>query len=207
MPVQDLLMFLGAALLLAITPGPDNVFVMAQGALYGWRAGVLVTLGLCTGLVVHTAAVALGLAALIQRSDVAFSGLKYAGGAYLLYLSWRAFREGEIKDVGTGVHTRSPWGLYLRGIVMNVMNPKVSLFFLAFLPQFADPSRGPLWPQIAILGALFMLATLLVFSGIAVGAGSFGGWLNKSPGAQIWMQRSAGLLFAGLALRLIWAKK
>ncbi len=207
MPVQDVFIFFCASVLLAISPGPDNLFVVTQGALYGWRAGILVTLGLCTGLIAHTAAVALGLAAMVQQSDIAFAALKYAGGAYLLYLAWRAFRAGEFKSGGPEAPPLNAWRLYVRGIAMNIMNPKVSLFFLAFLPQFADPDRGPLWPQIATLGAFFMLATLCVFSGMAIAAGFVGRWMLQSPKAQVWMQRAAGVLFAGLALKLIFAKK
>lgn len=206
-PLPELLTFFGASVLLAIAPGPDNVFVMAQGALYGPRAGLLVTLGLCTGLVIHTAAVALGLAAAIQSSDWAFSVLKSVGAIYLLYLAYQALTSQARSPTSEVVPESSSRGLYFRGIVMNVTNPKVSIFFLAFLPQFADPSRGPLWRQIAALGAVFAGATLLIFGLIALAAGTVGRWLKNSPTAQIWLQRIAGAVFALLALRLIFAKK
>ena len=126
------------ALLLCIAPGPDNLFVLAQSALYGRAAGLRITLGLCTGLIVHTAAVTLGVAAFIKATPLAFDALRLAGAAYLLYLAWQALRAAPGEPVpGTAARPRG-WQLYRRGIIMNVTNPKVSLFFLALLPQFVD---------------------------------------------------------------------
>lgn len=200
--LQSLAIFFGASVLLAIAPGPDNIFVLAQSALRGPGAGLLVTLGLCTGLVVHTTAVALGVAALFQASALAFTALKLVGAAYLLYLAWRAFRASAAAVPTAGDPVREAGRLYRRGIVMNVTNPKVLVFFLAFLPQFADPHRGPLAPQLMILGGVFIVATLIVFGSIAVLAGSIGRWLGRSARAQRVMHRVAGTVFLGLALKL-----
>jgi len=194
--------FFLAALILALAPGPDNIFVLTQAALRGKGAGLLVTLGLCTGLVVHTLAVALGVAALITASAVAFTALKLCGAAYLVWLAWQAFRAP-----ATALPTATGNGpgrgqLYRRGIIMNITNPKVSIFFLAFLPQFADPARGPVTLQIIALGGLFILATLLVFGGVALLAGSLGQTLNRSPRIQTVMNRFAGCVFLGLAAKL-----
>jgi len=175
---------------------------LAQSALRGRVAGLIVTLGLCTGLIVHTTAVALGVAAIFQASAVAFTVLKLVGACYLLYLAWQAFRAAatRINARTDGVLGALP--LYRRGIIMNVTNPKVSIFFLAFLPQFADPTRGPLALQLMLLGGVFILATVLVFGGVALLAGSLGQWLNRSARAQRVMNRIAGTVFAGLALKL-----
>ncbi|WP_319530735.1 LysE family translocator [uncultured Cohaesibacter sp.] len=208
-PFDTLALFLAASLALGVAPGPDNIFVLTQSALFGRRAGLLVTLGLCTGLLVHTAAVTFGIAVLFQTSELAFNGLKFAGAAYLLYLAWGAFRargtdlDGEA-GAGTGI---SPLALYGRGIVMNVTNPKVAIFFLAFLPQFADPARGSLSLQLFLFGLLFILATIVVFSLIAFGAGALGGWLRASSRAQVIMNRIAGLVFVALAARLMMAQR
>src|SRR5512145_2221192 len=151
-PFDALLLFFASSILLALAPGPDNLFVMVQAAQRGRIAGLAVTLGLCTGLLVHTTAVALGLAAVFAASALAFNLLKYIGAAYLLWLAWGAFRAGGLDDGESRAVDLSFARLYRRGIIMNVTNPKVSIFFLAFLPQFADPACGPLVPQIVLLG-------------------------------------------------------
>ncbi len=201
-PVDTLGTFFAASVLLALAPGPDNIFVLTQSALHGKVSGLLVTFGLCTGLIVHTAAVAFGVAVIFKASTFAFTVLKLCGAGYLLYLAWGAFRAAatEIKS-GTG-GALSPGRLYRRGIIMNITNPKVSIFFLAFLPQFADPARGPLSLQMVFLGALFIVSTVLVFGSIALLAGTIGGWLTRSDKAQIIMNRLAGTVFVGLALKL-----
>jgi threonine/homoserine/homoserine lactone efflux protein len=194
--------FFAASVLLAMAPGPDNIFVLTQSALRGRAAGILVTLGLCTGLIVHTGAVALGVAAIFQASALAFNILKIIGAAYLFYLAWQAFRASASGiRLGHG-SALGRWQLYRRGIIMNITNPKVSIFFLAFLPQFADPARGPLSVQIALLGGLFIVATLLVFGAIALLAGALGRRLSQSQKAERIMNRVAGTVFAALALKL-----
>ncbi len=198
--------FFATAVLLALAPGPDNLFVLLQSAMRGRRAGLLVVLGLCSGLLVHTGAVALGLATLFATSALAFTVLKLAGALYLLWLAWQAWRAGPAETDGNGGAAPSAGRLYSRGIVMNVTNPKVTIFFLAFLPQFVVPDRGSVGPQVVALGALFMLATLLVFGAIALAGGSLRAWLLRSPGAQVGMNRVAALVFVGLAVRLAFAR-
>ena len=205
--VDSLPTFFMASVLLALAPGPDNLFVLAQSALYGRRAGICITAGLCTGLLVHTAAVALGVAALVLASATAFAVLKLVGALYLLYLAWQAFRTGPPDGATTPAACLSAWQYYRRGIIMNVTNPKVVVFFLAFLPQFAVPARGPLAGQIVVLGALFMLATLLVFGAIALLAGVLGAWLGRTPAAREVMRRVAGVVLALLAVKLMLATR
>jgi threonine/homoserine/homoserine lactone efflux protein len=167
----------------------------------------MVVLGLCTGLLAHTAAVALGLASLFATSVLAFNLLKFAGALYLVWLAWQAWNAPAVPADGVGADT-PPFGrLYRRGIVMNVTNPKVSIFFLAFLPQFVAADRGGVGLQVLALGALFMLATLLVFGAIALGAGTLRQRLLGSAHAQVAMNRIAALVFAGLALRLALAQR
>jgi threonine/homoserine/homoserine lactone efflux protein len=205
LPADLLAGFFAAAVLLALAPGPDNLFVLTQSALYGRASGLAVMGGLCTGLVGHTVAVALGVAVIFQTSALAFSALKYAGAAYLLYLAWQAFRA---TANGPAAVCREQLGkLYRRGIIMNLTNPKVSLFFLAFLPQFADPSRGSLPGQLILLGGTFIVATILVFGAIALLAGSLGGWLKRSPLVQRTLNWLAGSLFVALALALAVAQR
>lgn len=205
--------FFVAALLLGIAPGPDNIFVLTQSALFGAGAGMVTTMGLVTGLCVHTTAVALGVAAIFQTSALAFTLLKTAGAGYLLWLAWLSFRAGaSTEQIAQGDATDGSTGgsafpgymtLYKRGIVMNVTNPKVSLFFLAFLPQFCDPARGSVAVQVLVLGALFMLATIVVFWTVAALGGRLAVWFNRSQRGQIMMQRVAGCIFVAMAAALL----
>jgi len=207
LPLNESLTFLGVALLLGMSPGPDNVFVLMQSATHGRRAGLLVTLGLCTGLLGHTAAVALGLAAVLAASATAFTVLKLAGAAYLLYLAWGAWRAPVGNMGGETLAPVQPGRMYMRGVLMNLSNPKVAIFFLAFLPQFVQPGAGPVAAQVAWLGLLFIVATLFVFGGFAWFASLIGGWLRGSTRAQQVLNRLAAVVFAGLALRLAFSER
>ena len=201
-PNDVLLTFISASFLLALAPGPDNIFVLTQSALRGKSAGIAVMLGLCTGLIGHSTAVALGVAVIFQTSALAFSMLKFIGAGYLVYLAWHAFRAPADKIKGKANGNVNHWKLYRRGIIMNITNPKVSIFFLAFLPQFADPSRGEISLQIFMLGGLFIISTIFVFGAIALMAGTIGEWLNRTDRAQKILNRVAGTVFLGLALKL-----
>ena len=210
--LETLITFFGVSLLLGLTPGPDNLFVLVQSAQRGWRAGMAVVLGLCVGLVVHTAAVALGLAAVFAASAMAFTALKWCGAAYLAYLAWQALRAPAAlacEAAPTAAVASGPSGrrMVARGAVMNLTNPKVLVFFLAFLPQFADPALGPVAWQLMLLGVVFMVATLLVFGAIACFTGAFGALLQRSARAQTVLNRVAGLVFLGLAVRLATAER
>lgn len=205
--LETLLTFCSASVLLALAPGPDNIFVLTQSAMRGKGSGLMVVLGLCTGLIGHTLAVTLGVAVIFQTSALAFTILKFIGAGYLAYLAWGAFRASTEKIEGRSGDARSYRKLYLRGIIMNITNPKVSIFFLAFLPQFADPARGVVVVQMLLLGGLFILTTILVFGGIALLAGSLGEWLNHSRRTQWVLNKVAGTVFLGLALKLVTAQR
>lgn len=177
--IETLVAFFGVSVLLALTPGPDNIFVLLQSAQRGWRAGMCVVLGLCLGLVGHTAAVALGLAAVLPPPAMAFTVLKVVGAAYGTAGLGRAAGAGQRARGATGGAAAAGGNggalrMVGRGVVMNLTNPKVLVFFLAFLPQFADPAQGGMARQIMLLGLVFMLATLLVFGAIACFSGAFG---------------------------------
>jgi len=203
LPLESIIAFVTVSALLSIAPGPDNIFVLMQSALYGKKSGVLVTLGLCTGLIIHTTAVALSVAVVFQASTVAFTALKIIGALYLVYLAWQAFQATAQPLETPGPNFRSNGALYRRGIIMNITNPKVSIFFLAFLPQFSSPENGSLASQIFFLGGLFILVAFVIFSLIAAAAGALGGWFNSSPNVQIYLNKIAGTVFTGLALKLV----
>lgn len=206
-PFEVLSLFFVAAIALGLAPGPDNIFVLTQSALHGRFAAFIVSIGLCTGLVVHTVAVALGVAAIFETSALAFTVLKIVGAGYLLYLAFQAFRAGSEELPSSNGTALSMLTLYRRGIVMNVTNPKIAIFFLAFLPQFADPSRGSVQLQILTLGVVFIAATILVFGAISLGGGGIGAMLRRSKKAQIWLNRLAGTVFFALAARLALAER
>lgn len=190
--------FFVASLLMAMTPGPDVIIVLTQSSLYGMRAGVLTTLGLMTGLLGHTLAVALGVAVLFQTSEAAFTALKFLGAAYLLYLAWQSFRSGVFRAFLTQSLFPGYGTLYRRGFLSNITNPKVTLFCLAVLPQFVEPERGHPTLQILSLGGLYELACLIVFTAIAALGGRMATWFNRSDRAQMLMNRIAGCIFLGL---------
>ena len=203
-PVDVMMLFMGAGIALALVPGPDNIFVLTQSALHGRVAGLTVTLGLASGLIFHTTAVALGVAVIFQTSQVAFAALKYIGAAYLAYKSFTAAKSN-LDSEAPSPETAAKQ--YSRGLIMNIANPKVTIFFLAFLPQFIDPSYGPLVPQFYQLGFLMIIATLLVFGSVALAAGWLGDWLKNSPTAQVWLNRVAGMVFIALAVKLVTAER
>ncbi|MDZ8118196.1 LysE family translocator [Pontiella agarivorans] len=205
--LQTGLAFSAASLLLAIAPGPDNIFVLTQSAVHGKSAGIVTTLGLLTGVLVHTCAVALGIAAVFQASETAFAILKGIGAAYLLYLAWQAFRAEGQAIPGDGDGRIQLRRLYVRGIIMNVTNPKVLIFFLAFLPQFVDPERGSMLLQFLQLGGLFILSGSVVFFAISMLAGTLGQWLSRSPRAQAVLHKIAGVVFTGLAISILVAHR
>ncbi len=202
--INNIIMFIVASSILGIAPGPDNIFVLTQSIIDGKKAGIIITLGLCTGLLFHTSIVAMGIAVIFKTSLLAFNILKYTGAAYLLFLSWQAFKSSSSGDLKTSEKENASFRkLYRKGIIMNVTNPKVSIFFLAFLPQFADSSRGSITLQILFLGFIFIIVTFIVFSGVSFFSGLIGGWISKSDKGQKYLNRAAGLIFAALAVKLI----
>lgn len=181
MDYSNLIYFILASMLLTIAPGPDILYVITQSITRGKKAGFITVLGLCTGLIVHTAAAAFGISAILQQSALAFKILKYAGALYLFFLAWKALREKNPDLSQMQTKPKEGTSLYRQGILMNVLNPKVGLFFLAFLPQFVNMQAGNIPGQMILLGFLFMLQTILIFSAIAFFAGSLGQKLLKGP--------------------------
>lgn len=199
---QTIVMFITASTLLALAPGPDNIFVLTQSMIKGSKAGIIITLGLCSGLIFHTTAVALGVAVIFQTSVLAFTLLKIAGALYLLYLAFMCFKESQKTQLRSDATPLSSMALYRRGIFMNVTNPKVSIFFLAFLPQFTRPELGNVTAQVFLLGALFMVCALVVFSLIALLAGRIGHWFSQTTYGEMILNKAAGTIFAALAIKL-----
>ncbi|HAQ70209.1 MAG TPA: lysine transporter LysE [Flavobacteriales bacterium] len=172
MELSLVLGFITATLALALMPGPDNIYVLTESVSKGWRQGVGITAGLMSGVIIHTTLVATGVSLILIESDTAFDFLKYLGAAYLLYLAYGAFNEKPMDVHMKGQAKTEPFlVIFKRGFLMNVLNPKVSIFFIALLPQFvSSPGFSPMY-QMMILGFIFMLVSFVVFSSIALISG------------------------------------
>ena len=180
MELNTIIYFLTASVLLTLAPGPDNMYLLAKSLASGAKSGVALSGGLASGIVFHTGLVMLGAAALIKASPFAFMTLKFVGAGYLLYLAWQAFHEQGDLELGQNNDTLAYGALYRRGVLMNILNPKVLLFFLAFLPQFVDTGSEQLALQIALLGAVFALQAFVIFAFIAICAGRVRAFISKT---------------------------
>ncbi|ARI77160.1 LysE family translocator [Halobacillus mangrovi] len=180
MEFNMLLSFLAVAIALTLMPGPDLLFVMTQSVIQDKWAGIFTAIGLCTGLLVHITAATIGISALIYQSSVIFSIVKFAGVAYLFYLAWQAFRHSGSMIKSESRPKRSRFSLFKKGIIMNVLNPKVSLFFLALLPQFVKQNAGNVTIQMLALGILFMVQAFIIFSIVSVFSEKLQQWLLQN---------------------------
>ena len=198
---NNLLLFVGAGLLLNITPGPDVLYIVGRSLSQGRLAGVVSALGIAAGCLFHIAAGALGLSALMLALPLAYDIVRYAGAAYLVWLGVRAFRAVPLGHV-QALQPVSLGRIFRQGMVTNVLNPKVAIFFLAFLPQFTDASRGPLALQFLLLGSIFVVNGTVVCLAYALAASWLGGWLSARYGVSTWLNRAMGGLFIALGLRL-----
>jgi threonine/homoserine/homoserine lactone efflux protein len=194
--------FLVAALALNLTPGADMTYVIARSLGQGRGAGISSAFGIAAGSFLHSVFAAIGLSALVLHSELAFQLIKYAGAAYLLYLAWKAWRSG---NEAAEIAERQPAGLgriFLEGALTNLLNPKVALFILAFLPQFVDPAKGNVAGQILFLGLLFNIGGTAVNLAVACSAAAARGLVKGSPRFAGLMRRLTAFVFVGLALRL-----
>ena len=199
--LETIIAFVIASVVLSLVPGPDNIFVMTNSALKGWKVGFYITLGLCTGLISHTILVAIGVSVIFQTSALAFNGLKIVGACYLAYLGWLSLKSKEL-TIGLNDADNITRSYYITGIVMNLTNPKVALFFLVFLPQFINPINGSVIIQIFILGLLFILSALCVFSSIAFLGSFLESYLKKSSAINKNINKLAALVYFALAINL-----
>lgn len=199
-------LFLSAALLLLLIPGPAVLYIVGRSIAQGRRAGLVSILGIHMATLVHVAAAALGISALLASSALAFSIVKYAGAAYLIWLGLRKLfgpAQPGRNDLPPGARAQAR--LLLDGFIVNLLNPKTALFFLAFLPQFVDVSRGHVGMQIAVLGLLFTAVGLLTDGGYALAAGTAGNFLKRSRGYLRFERYVSGVLFIGLGLTAAFA--
>jgi threonine/homoserine/homoserine lactone efflux protein len=200
--LTSLALFMTATLALNLAPGPDMLYVSTRSLTQGRRAGVISALGIAAGSVVHTVAIASGLAALLHAVPLAYDIVRFAGAAYLIWLGVQALRNKAGPVSGKPLDRASEWTIFRQGAVTNVLNPKVALFFLAFLPQFVDPQHGSVALQIVVLGCLFNCSGTLVNIAVAYLAASAGRWLGTSGSAGKIFQWLTASVFIGLGLRL-----
>lgn len=200
--MPNFLLFLATSIAITFAPGPDNLQVLARGISQGRAAGLVAALGFAAGITFHTTLAALGIAAVLRSSPVAFQILKLAGAAYLIWIGVKALRSQGLATAGD--RPRQPLSTVFRQSVLgNMMNPKVTLFFVVFLPQFVDPHGAQaVTLQMLELGLLFMLQTVVVFSIFGLCAGTIGGWLKRRPRAGVWLDRLAGVTFIAIGIRV-----
>ncbi len=201
--LESMLAFLGATALLAFSPGPDNIYVLTQSVVNGRASGLATTAGLISGCIVHTTLVAFGVSAIIAASPTVFFIIKAFGAAYLLFLAYKVFKSDAKVSLTDGAPKKSYGSLFKQGVLMNILNPKVTIFFLAFFPGFLWEPEGNTVFQFYVLGILFMIESFIIFGGIAVLAGSISGHLKKSNQIGVVLKWLQILVFIGIAVFIL----
>jgi len=200
-------LFIGVSWALIIAPGPDMLYVITRGLAHGRRAGMLSAIGVICGILVHTTAAAFGLSLLIQTSAFAFLVVKAAGAVYLLYLGFKTWRAKSAFHLQTSASSAKSSALFWQGVLSNVLNPKIAIFFLAFLPQFVDKGSSHVAVQMVILGLTFAFFGLCFLLLVGYSSGTIGRWLIDRPRYAQFFQRLAGGILIGLGIRLALTEK
>lgn len=206
--LSTIFLFISAATLLTIAPGPDIIYVAMRGLAQGWKAGFIAALGLVTGIFVHITLAGLGLSAILASSTVLFAIVKYAGAAYLIYIGWQIYKSPPVTIGSDGDHP--PLGrIYRQTILMNILNPKVALFFLAFLPQFVEPGSDNTTFQFIFFGFLFQFVALFIMGSVGLFSGAITGKLLKAGSKSVWLTKVSGsvimVLGAIIPIKDLWA--
>lgn len=195
-------LFTAASLVLIFTPGPDIIYVMTRGMAQGRRAALAAAAGFSLDNFVHTFFAVIGLSALLAASATAFTLVKWAGAAYLIYLGIRMIRSASAADLSAQGPPMSGWAVFRQSVLANVLNPKVAIFFLAFFPQFVDAARGAAHCQIMLLGTLFVALTFICFGSVGLCSGWIGVWLRKNYRMEQRMGKIAGCILIALGVSL-----
>ena len=202
--METLISFILAVSILAISPGPDNIFVLMQSVVHGKKYGLATITGLMTGCIVHTTFVAVGISAIIKENNTIFLVIKILGAVYLLYLAYKVITGGsEISMSTEKIDKKTPFQLFKTGFIMNVLNPKVTLFFLALFPGFLFSEILSISLQFYILGALFILVSFVVFSLIAILGGTISEKIKTSKNIGVWLQWMQVFVFIGIAVFIL----
>ena len=201
------LLFIFASLVLIVTPGQDMILVMSRSIARGSAAGVATAAGVSVGLVGHTVLATLGLGAILRTSEWLFVALKLAGAAYLVYLGIQLVRAAKHELAVSADAPRSLWRLFLDGALSNISNPKIAVFYFAFLPQFVLPGATHPTLSVFVLGLVFAGLTFLVKGPVGLGAGLLSGWLRSRPKVIAWLHRTSGAILIGLGLKLAFERR
>jgi len=201
--IETLISFIIATFLLALSPGPDNIYVLTQSLANGAKSGIATTAGLISGCIVHTTLLAFGLSAILIASEEVYYGIKVLGACYLLYLAYKVFKSESNISLAENAPKKTYLQLFKIGVVMNLVNPKVMIFFLAFFPGFLWNKVGNIIVQFYILGIIFMLISFITFSGIAVLAGRISEFVLKGKGINVFLKWLKILVFVGIAVYII----
>ncbi|WP_291804884.1 LysE family translocator [Lutibacter sp.] len=205
MNYEILISFIGASMLLTIMPGPDIIYVLVQSITNGKKFGIATSLGLVSGIIIHTTLVAFGVSAIIKQSESLFFGIKLFGALYLFYIAYQTFKSDEELLLTTKAAKKGLLKLFKQGFIMNVLNPKVSIFFLAFFPGFLYSSAQSTIIQFYVLGGLFMLQALFIFSMVSVLSGSFAVYLKNHPRFNSNIKWFKILVFVGIAFFILFS--
>jgi len=202
--MEILISFILAVSILAISPGPDNIFVLMQSVVHGKKYGLATIIGLMTGCIVHTIFVAVGISTIIKENNTIFLVIKILGAVYLLYLAYKVITGGsEISMSTEKIDKKTPFQLFKIGFIMNVLNPKVTLFFLALFPGFLFSEILPISLQFYTLGALFILVSFVIFSLIAILGGTISEKIKTSKNIGVWLQWMQVFVFIGIAVFIL----
>jgi len=206
--LANLYLFIGATFILCLAPGPDNIYVMTQGITRSKKAAFITTLGLTSGVIIHTTAAAFGISVIFQTSELAFNIVKFAGAFYLMYLAYMAYKhKDDTLKFGHKESKKDLKSLYLKGFIMNVLNPKVSIFFLAFLPQFVSVQNGNVPLQMIVLGITFMIITVIVFTSMGIIANRLGEKIVANPSISKYLNIITSGVFFSLGLKLAFSQR
>ena len=205
---KTLAVFVPTVLVLVMSPGPDMVFITANSISSGKRGGVFCALGVTSGALTHAVLAAFGLTAIVAAWQPAYEAVRIGGALYLAYLGVKMLRskESPLSIQSAGIR-KSGWRLYREGYINNLMNPKAILFSLTFLPQFADPARGPIWAQIVVLGMVLSVIMLAIVIPIAITSGHLGQWFTSRPKAALALNRTMGVALVGLAVWVLQSRR
>lgn len=201
--IETLISFSIATLALAVFPGPDNIYVLTQSLVNGTKSGIATTAGLISGCIVHTTLLAFGVSAIITASEEVFYGIKVLGACYLLYLAYKVYKSDEHISLSENAPKKSYSQLFKTGVIMNLVNPKVMIFFLAFFPGFLWNKEGNTVAQFYILGIIFMVISFITFSAIAIAAGRISTLLLEWKNMEVVLKWLQILVFVGIAVFIL----
>lgn len=207
MNITNLQLFFFATVLVVIAPGPGMLFVISRSITSGRKAGIISALGTSTGIAVHILAAGFGLSLMIFATEVGFNIMKWVGGIYLIFLAWKAFTHRQALTLESGEDNIGHTSIFLQGVLVNALNPKVALFFIAFIPQFVNPSSGSVSVQMMALGTIFMALTVIIFTVYSISAAIIRRWVIERPSVNRLFDWATGSLFVFLGIRLVLANQ